>query len=178
MADHVHSDAEYAIETLTSLGGELEIGGLNIPPPTPAVIPLLQLIKSPFVIGFDDDKDIEMKDILEVLYVLSKRERAVQPILQGHRKVMLLEQAQSMALENEVFYEIYLKTLQSSAVDWTEFDRRVSEFADTMKPFNLVEAASDIHLYLNQSWMGFEMIPNTTNEKIKDTEKKTSELIG
>jgi len=180
MAKHIHSDAEYDREVLLSLGGKLEVGGIEFPPPTPAVFPLLQLIKSPFVVGFDDNKeeeDITIQTVLEVFYVLKHREKAVQPIFLGHRKTMLLERAKNLAEKSDKFFEIYLRVLKDCAIDWSIFDEKVSQFGDTMKPFDVNMVAEEIHNYINQSWMGFEMIP-TSKDEVKDTEKKTSGVTG
>ena len=167
MAEDVYSKADFQNETLTGLGARFKVGDFTIPPPCPASISLLEIIKSPFVVG--DNEEIELKDVLNALYVLFEKSNAVYPIFVAHRRENALEKAKEIAGQSPELYEVYLRILNSSTEDYAQFDKAVLDFSYKLGQFNYLQVSQYIQMYLNQAFMGFEMLPKSN---VEDYEKK------
>jgi len=168
MADDMYSREELQAETLIGLGARFKVGDFTIPAPCPASISLLEVIQSPFVVD-TAETDVELQDVLNALYVLINKENAVYPIFKARRRDIVMNKAKDIAGKSPEYYKTYLTILNKSITDYADFDKAVTDFAYKLGAFNYIEVSQKIQLYLNQSFMGFEMMPKTTKE---DYEKK------
>jgi hypothetical protein len=149
-------------ETLQSLGANLVINGVEFPPPTTAVLSLLEIIESPFVIGFGEADDIKLRHINEVLYILKFRDKAVDSLFDMVRY-------EKMATKSPEFFEIYLKSLNFGV-----FQKKVFKFAETLGNFNHLEVISQLQSYMMICFNAFDMIPKKND---KDTSLKKKDIL-
>jgi len=157
--EEIQTTLERDEETLQSLGGEMVINDIEFPPPTTAVMSLLEIIESPFVIGFENASDIKIKHINEALYVLKERENAVNPLFG-------LIRFEKIAEKSPEFFEKYLKSSK-----YADFEKEVYKFAESLGVFDQLETIIKIQTYMNICFNAFDMLPNESNgEGIKKKE--------
>ena len=121
------------IETLLALDGAFDVGGIKIPPATAAVLSLLEIIESPFLVTVGRE-EVSILDVYSVLYVLVNREMAVNPILAAkHNK----DKSKGMA----------------------EFQACVLAWSDDLQPFDYYEAISKIQAHIFVAMGGFSFLP-------------------
>jgi len=155
--EELQSVSELDEETLNSLGANIKINGIEIPPPTTAVLSLLEIIESPFALGFDEVSDVKLRHINEVLYVLKYREEAVDDLFD-------LIRFDKMAQKSPEYFEKYLKSL-----NYGKFQKKVYKFAESLGVFNQHQVISDIQTYLSLCFNAYAMLPE---DKTKAEKKK------
>jgi len=158
----LQSTEERDEETLHGLGANLIINGVEFPPPATAVLSLLEIVESPFIIGFENVDDIKTKHINEALYILKERENAVDSLFG-------LVRFEKIANKSPEFFEKYLKSTV-----YADFEKKVFKFAESLGTFNSLEVIIQIQEYLNICFNALDMLPKTDNT---DSSKKKETLI-
>ena len=158
----LQSKVDRDLETLTGLGANLVINGVEFPPPTTAVLSLLEIVESPLVKGFDDISDIQLKHINEALYIVKHREKAVDSLFGMVR-------FEKIANKSPEFFEKYL-----NSTVYSDFEKRVFVFAESLGLFDELEVLSQLQEYMNICFNAFEMMPKTENKKESSKKKDTT----
>jgi hypothetical protein len=154
-----HKDLD--CETLNCLGGNVVINNITIPPPTTAVLSLLEMVESPFVVGFSKVEDIKLRHINEALYILKYREQAVNELFDIIR-------FEKIAEKNADFFKEYLNSL-----NYNKFSNNVYKFAESLGIFNTLETILLIQDYINTCYNAFNMLP----EKKEQSQAKKKEIL-
>lgn len=163
--------AERDTETLLTLGGSLNVNGVNLPPPTTAVLSLLEIIDSPFLML---SGKATLRQVIETLYILREREKAVASLLRYSRARRMIEETAGIALKSPEFYEKYLKSIEAARKDMDEFDVNASRFGESLGIFDIAKVATEIRDYIYSSMGGFELIPDKDEESDKKKEPLTA----
>ena len=145
-------------ETLVALGSGFSVGGVDLPPPVSGVLPLLQVIDSPFVPGAHAGEPT-LRNVLETLYVLKHREKALEPVFGVARAKLMLEATEKIAGKSPEFYREYVTAVLSASRGYGAFDAAVFAFGEELGVFQWEEAAEAVAEYIACSMGGFEMIP-------------------
>jgi len=80
MVDILEKDSEEKIdlETLLTMGARQVVSGRKVPPPTLAALSMLEMRKSPYLVGADA---VKIEQTMEALYILMEPRAAMQSIL-------------------------------------------------------------------------------------------------
>ena len=160
-------------ETLLSLGGTIRINNLEVPPPTTAVLSLLEIIDSPFLLL---SGKASLRQVTETLYVICEREKSVASLMRYARARKAVEETANIAVSSPEFYKEYLKAVTAAGKDMQDFDANVSKFGESLGVFDIAKVAAQIKDYIFSSMGGFELIPDKDEET--DKKKGSSTVSG
>ncbi len=155
-------------ETMTVLDAGYELGNTVIRPVTLGVLPLLEVIESPFVGGLDPDDEVGLPDIMRALYVLACGREAVRPVAAIARRTQSVESTRDIAEKAPEFYDRYLAAMDRIADAWAEFDDGASAFWESLGDVPPLEALRVLRRAITDSIAGLDALPQG-----KEGEKKT-----
>ena len=145
-------------ETLLGLGGEISVGKIKLPPPTPGALMLLEMIESPFVVG--GTRTFTLDDIFNALYIICRGREAVAPLMLQIRVERKGLEAFDKTEKTPQHLEVYNRFLERNANRADVFDSEVKEFAFECGAFDPIEASVAISDFITMSMGGFETIPS------------------
>jgi len=107
-----------AVSALTSLGGNIKIGDLEIPHLTMSIFVLLEIIESPLI---DDKKEISREDLVYCLYIMIFGAKVVSPLLTIKTRENSLKRQKEIASKSPELFDVYLKHLEELNKEKDEF---------------------------------------------------------
>lgn len=166
--DSEQTESQLNLETLSGFGEGFDINDVHFPPPSTAVLSLLEISDNPFLEGRED---MTLEEIIKTLYILKHRENAIKPIKRFVRAERVLEKYKENANETPAHFGELLKASQNIQDYYDEFDRKCHAFAQKLGCFNMQAVMTQIRDYLYECMGGFGMLPekNGPRSKKKDT---------
>ena len=136
-------------ETITSLGGPLQISGIEFPPPTACYLCYLELIQSPFYTGREE---VTADDVVKALYLLKYREK-------GRSGCAVDSKWKEWLKFLRKYYEKYLQNAKT-VLALSPFGEDMYRFGESLGKFSYVEAAKIISQHVDIALGGFGLIPD------------------
>ena len=108
---------------IAAVDGRYAIGDLEIPPVTMGMLPLLEVIRSPFVgtASAADDVDITRTDLVHALYIIVHGVAVVQPLAAVAAARAAAERHKAMAADNPDMYAVFLRHINDIELPIREF---------------------------------------------------------
>jgi len=153
-------NAERDGELLLAEGATFGINGVRVPPPTTMCLPWLSRIGSPFIVGLADGAQLTPEHVVEALYIIVNREKAVECVGMAVRARDALDRAERLADKSPEFYREYLDATMRAAMLRKGFDVAVAKFGESLGVFNWERTAEAIVEYISLSASGFKMVPS------------------
>ena len=151
-------EADLDGETMTALGGGYRAGTLDLPPITMGLLPLLEVIGSPFLA--EDTTEIGVGDIAKALYVWSCGRDAVAPIMAITRRRQALDRQKPLAEKSPEFFAKYLEAVDRVECAWAEFETAALRHFDTVQGAGIEDITATILQALNDAFAGFQAVPS------------------
>ena len=148
-------------ESLVALGGELEIAGIKLPPPTAGVLMLLEVIESPFT-ALEPPESITLDEIIRSLWIIINRENAVQTVTDHVQALKSAKYAFEKTEKTPEHLAVYFDFIERMN-ELDDFDAQIAEFAISLGPLDPVEAAAKIAKYLKICMGGYALLPESGN---------------
>lgn len=158
------SEDNYDEETAISMEGELEINGNLFPPPTTAVLVLLDLIKSPFI----STGNPSFQDVYNALFVLKFREKSFKDCYGIFSAKKYLDKYETLVEKSPEYLEVILKYREEYENKLQKFFALSAGFGDSLGIIKLDEVTQKLEKYLMNCFGGFNMIPKDGEHKKKD----------
>ena len=156
---------DMAGETITALGAGHQVGDIYIPPLTAGVLPLLELIDSPFI--KEDETEYGQMAVMSTLYVLINGRAAVLPVMGIARRRNAMAKHKHLASQSPEHFAVYLAACDAIEQEWEVFDNTVAAYFETLGPFDLQGVAEAIVASLNDAMQGFAALPTDGGDEKK-----------
>lgn len=145
---------ERNIGTASVMGAGTTILGQQIPAPSMGVISLLNIINSPFVCP--QDRELNVQDIYDAMYILCKKQEALNIVTSGQQKTKQIEKLEKMVKDKDTFLTYSQLFI---LCDYTqEFKTKAFEFGETLGIFDIGEIGGQILDYLNICMYGYSWL--------------------
>lgn len=158
------SEDNYDMETAISLEGDLEINGILFPPPTTAILVLLDLIQSPFI----GSGNPTYQDIYNALFILKFRENSFKDCYGMFAAKKYLDKYEYLVDKSPEYLEIVLKYRAEYENKLQKFFTLAAGFGSSLGVIKLDEVSVKLENYLMNCFGGFAMAPNNGEHKKKD----------
>ncbi len=165
-------------ELLLAEGATFGINGIRVPPPTTMCLPWLARIESPFIVGLPEGAMLTPEHVVEALYIIVNRERAVENVAMAVRAREALEKVEKFSDKSPEYYREYLDATMRAAMLRKGFDTAVAKFGEKLGVFDWEKTAEALMEYISLSAGGFRMVPKGTDGASKKKTMTSSGLHG
>ena len=161
-------DPNDSCEVLDCLGECYPIGNVTLPPLTPSIMPLLEMIDSPFISAAQGE-EASFLEVVKTLYVIGARETAVEPLMGLKQKEAAIRKCEEVAKASPAHFQVYVDKLDSLNDKWSEFDKNALAFYDEIGSPNLSEIGEVVISMMRSAFGGFALLPEDGKKNEADT---------
>ena len=145
--------------TLSMIGGMYRIGNVHLEPIDLRVMALLEMIDSP-VLGVASEQGLA--DIAKALYVVARRDEAVNAIAGVKDRQRALSKLEHLAAKSPEMLERYIVAVDCIGGDaYTEFERNAINFLEDLGAgVSLQDIAEVLTQMINDAFDGMSLLPD------------------
>lgn len=139
LKDYLSKTDEVNSSDIGMLSEGYTAGETLIPNLTIGVLPLLELIESPFVVSCGEHYEFTRMDFIKAIYVIYKGHGAVRPLMGLAQRKSKLKALEADARKSPELYKVYLDKIDEISIVYSEFEDSAFVFSETIQISDWVE---------------------------------------